>query len=310
MLGPAILHSVGYSGSWGQTLLSVDAFAAKAAALGYQGVMLMAKRPHLSPLDYNAEARSRLRGRLRELGLNTVVIAGYTNFTADLEHGEVPHREIQIAYVVELARLASDLGGGIVRVFTGYDNPASSYLAQWNMIVAALKECAQRAAQFGVTIGVQNHHDMGVGSDTMFDLIEAVGEPNCRALFDAWSPALHGEDLYKVARRMAPLTAHTTIADYQLRPRYRYNAAVINYEKQTPYAQAVPMGEGFIDYQGFLRGLADGGFSGSIAYEMCSPLLGGGAEGTLDRYGRRFLEYIGSFRNGSAEAAVRLDKST
>jgi sugar phosphate isomerase/epimerase len=301
---------VSYSGSWGQKALPVEAFVDKAATLGYQGVMLMAKRPHLSPLDYDADARARLRDRLAARGLGTAVLAGYTNFTADLEHGEVPHREIQIGYVVELARLARDLGGSIVRIFTGYDSPASSYLAQWNMIVAALKECARRTADLGVMVGVQNHHDMGAGSATMRDLIEAVDEPNCRALFDAWSPALHGDDLYQAARTMAPLTVHTTIADYQLRPRYRYNAAVINYEKETPYAQAVPMGDGFIDYGSFLRGLADGGFTGSLAYEMCSPLLGGGSEENLDRYARRFLEYIGSFRSSLSDSAVPARQTT
>jgi sugar phosphate isomerase/epimerase len=304
MVGPLLLHSVSYSGSWGQASLPVDGFLEKAAELGYDGVLLMAKRPHLSPLDWNSAGRAQLRSRMEQLGLRTVVLAGYTNFTGDLEHSEVPHREIQVQYVTELARLVRDLGGSVVRIFTGYHHPAASYLAQWNLTVNALRECAQRAAELGVTIGVQNHHDLGVGWETMHDLITAVGEPNCRALFDAWSPALHGDDLYAAARRMAPLTAHTTVADYQLRPRYRYNAGVINYERETPYAQAVPMGDGFIDYGAFLRGLTDGGFTGSVAYEMCSPLLGGSSEEVLDSYARRFLEYIESFRSAAAIGAA------
>ncbi|MBM3810666.1 MAG: sugar phosphate isomerase/epimerase [Acidimicrobiia bacterium] len=295
-LGPAILHSVSYSGSWGQAFLSLDEFLARAAGLGFQGVMLMAKRPHLSPLDYDAAARERLRNRLDSLGLRTICLAGYTNFTCDLQHTEIPHREIQIQYVVELARLTAGIGGNLVRVFTGYDHPASSHLPQWNMVVAALKECAQRTAHLGVTIGVQNHHDVGVDYQSMFDLIQAIGEPNCRALYDAWAPALQEQDLVAAAALMAPVTAHTTIADYQLRPRYRYNAPVINYVPQTPYAQAVPMGEGFIDYEGFLRSMLEHGFSGSLAYEMCSPLLGGGSLENLDRYARKFLEYMERFR--------------
>lgn len=296
MIGSAILHSVSYSGSWGQAFLPLEELVDKAAELGYQGVMLMAKRPHLSPLDWDSAARAHLRSRIESRGLKTVVIAGYNNLTADLEHGEVPHREIQISYIVELARLAKDLGGSIVRVFTGYENPASTYLPQWNLIVSTLKECAVRAADLGVTIGVQNHHDIGVGYESMHDLIHAVNEPNCRALFDAWSPALHGDDLYKAARRLGKLTVHTTVADYQIRPRYKYDAALVNYNRQTPYVQAVPMGDGFIDYNGFLSGLLESGFSGSIAYEMCSPLLDGGDMATLDRYGRRFLEFLDGFQ--------------
>src|SRR3954465_14307291 len=47
-----VLHSVSYSGSWGQQFLPLDDFIGKAADLGYDGVMLMAKRPHLSVLDW------------------------------------------------------------------------------------------------------------------------------------------------------------------------------------------------------------------------------------------------------------------
>ncbi|MBK5290240.1 MAG: sugar phosphate isomerase/epimerase [Acidobacteriia bacterium] len=297
MFAPALLHSVSYSGSWGQAFLTLEQFIAKAADLGFQGVMLMAKRPHLSPLDFQAHQRARLRRQLEQLGLKTVCLAGYTNFTADLEHTEIPHREIQTQYVLELARLASDLGGGLVRVFTGYENPASSFLPQWNLVIASLKECAQRIAPLGVTLGVQNHHDIGVGHESMYDLIRAVDEPNCKALFDAWAPALQGEDLAVSAACLAPLMVHTTVADYQLRPRYQYVPALVNYQAKTPYVQAVPMGDGFIDYKAFLTALAEHGFSGSIAYEMCSPLLGGGGLENLDSYARKFLQYLEQLRN-------------
>lgn len=297
MLGPALLHSVGYSGSWGQAALSLDDFVDKAADLGFQGVMLMAKRPHLSPLDFDEPARRRLRDRLQARGLTTVVVAGYTNFTADLEHGEIPHREIQIQYVVELARLARDIGSPIVRIFTGYDHPASNYSAQWNMITAALRECARRTAPLGITLGVQNHHDMAVGYQTLLDLWQAVDEPNCRPLFDAWAPALHGDDLGSAAKLFGGITPHTTVADYQLRPRYKYNPTLVNYEPQLAWTQAVPMGEGFIDYRAFLAGLTASGFEGSVAYEMCSPLLHGGAIETLDRYARAFLAYLEEFKS-------------
>lgn len=300
MIQASILHSVSYSGSWGQHSLSVDEFAEKAAELGFGGVMLMAKRPHLSVLDWNADRRRKLRDRLERLGLGTVVIAGYTNFTADLEHGDIPHREIQIRHVAELAETARDLGGSLVRVFTGYEHPAATPHAQWKMVVEALRESARRAAELGVTVGVQNHHDIACGFESLDDLIAEVGEPNCRAMFDAWAPALQGADIVAAARRLAPLTVHTTVANYQLRPRHRYAAAVVNYEKLTPAVQAVPMDEGFIDYTGFLSALEAGGYDGAVAYEMCSPLRGGGGLENLDRYARKFLEFMRAFRERAA----------
>ena len=54
-------------------------------------------------------------------------------------------------------------------------------------------------------------------------------------MFDAWAPALHGDDLPTAARRLAKYTVHTTIANYQKRPRYRYVPSLVNYEKLTPW---------------------------------------------------------------------------
>ena len=297
---PALLHSISYSGSWGQARLSVEEFIDKAAELGFEGVMLAAKRPHLSILDYGAAARERLREQIARRRIRHVCVAAYNNFTADWEHGDVPHREIQVLYLAELARLTRDLGGQLLRVFTGYEHPAAGYLPQWNAVAAALKELAQRAAEFGVTIGVQNHHDLGAGFEAQYDLVQAVGEPNCKALFDAWAPALHGADLIAAARKMASITVHTTMADYQKRPRYQYEPAIVNYRPLDPYVQAVPMGEGFIDYRGFLRALEENGFSGTLAYEMCSPLEGGGSMENLDACARRFL----AFRDAAVPAAA------
>ena len=111
-------------------------------------------------------------------------------------------------------------------------------------------------------------------------------------MFDAWSPALQGVDLVAAARALAPFTAYTTIADYVRRPRFRYVPALVNYQQETDAVRAVPMGEGFIDYRGFLGALRDAGFDGTVAYEMCSPLQGGGSEANLDRCACRFLDWM------------------
>jgi sugar phosphate isomerase/epimerase len=232
-----------------------------------------------------------LRKRIDAHGVR-VAIASYNNFTADWEHADIPQLELQIHYIVELARLVRDLGGNLVRVFTAYEHPAAPFREQWRAVERALKECALRAADLGVTIGVQNHHDIAVGYESHYDLIRAVGQPNCKALFDAWAPALHGDDLCNAAQLMAPITVHTTIANYQLRPRYRYNPAIVNYTKATPSVEAVPIDEGFIDYRAFLTAMGDAGFRGSVAYEMCSPLRGGGSIENLDSYAVRFLEFL------------------
>jgi sugar phosphate isomerase/epimerase len=254
--------------------------------------MLMAKRPHLSMLDYSSDGRRRLRVWIEKRGLRHVCLAGYTNLTADLAHPDIPQYEFQVAHIVELARAAHDLGSRSVRIFTGYEDNTVSFQRQWDLVIAALREAADRAAGFGVTIGVQNHHDIAVDGCSLRDLIVEIDRPNCRAMFDAWAPALHGEDITAPARRLASLSIHTTVANYQKRARYRYIPALVNYETLTPRAQAVPMDEGFIDYPAFFRALNDEGFNGTVAYEMCSPLLGGATLENLDRHAAAFLEFM------------------
>lgn len=287
------LHSVSYAGVWpGQCRLTLDAFLDKARALGYDAVMLMAKRTHLSVLDFSPAARERLRDKLDSLGLEVACLAGYTDFCLGSERPDIPTREMQILYVTELARLARDIGSNLVRVFTGYTAPGVTLDTGWGWCVESLRECSRRAADFGVTIGVQNHHDTAAHFESLFDLLEEIGEPNCRAMFDAWSPALHGSDLVDGVGKMSPYIVHTTVADYVRRPRFSYVPQLVNYARETDAIRAVPMGEGFIDYRSFFGALREAGYKGYVAYEMCSPLRGGGSEDNLDRCAKRFLEYM------------------
>jgi len=286
------LFSVSYAGLWGQHALDLHAFIRKAAALGYPAVELMGKRPHLSILDMTEEELNRIRKTAEQCGVEIATIAGYTDFTAGKAHGEVPLVEVQVAYVRELARLAQHLGGKIVRIFTGYTTDPDAHQDDWDKCVEAVRHCAEAAQKFGVIIGMQNHHDVGVGWRSYLEFLDDVGHPNCRAMFDPWAPALHGDELYECARALAPRMVQTTLADYVRLERYRYVAGLVNYERLTPMARAVPLGEGFLRLDGFFAGLKDGGFDGYVAYEMCSPLKGGGSEANLDAAAAKSLAKI------------------
>jgi sugar phosphate isomerase/epimerase len=189
--------------------------------------------------------------------------------------------------------MAKTLGGKIVRVFSGYYSGQNDYQRDWSTCVAALREAASAAAEYGVILGLQNHHDVGVSVDAFEELLDDVAHPNLRAMFDPWAPALHGDDLYQAARRMAPRMVQTTLADYVQLPRFQYRPDLVNYQQLDPPAvRAVPLGEGFLDLDAFFAGLKEGGFTGYVAYEMCSPLRGGGSEANLDAAARKSLQEI------------------
>jgi sugar phosphate isomerase/epimerase len=287
------LHSVSYAGVWpGQAQVGLAPFFAKAARLGFDAVMLMAKRPHLSLLDMSPGQRREVTKWADGNGVRIAVLAGYNDFAVGSEVPDVPLREMQVYYIGELARLAADLGCPLVRVFTAFERESVPYQTAWGNTVSCLREAAKRAADYGVTLGVQNHHDVAVHVDSLVDLLAEIDQPNCKACFDPWAPALQGADPAAAVPRIAPYLAHTTVADYVRRPRLRYIPALVNYATQTDVVRAVPMGEGFIDYRAFFAALKKASYAGHVAYEMCSPLRGGGSEANLDRCAAAFVQFI------------------
>jgi sugar phosphate isomerase/epimerase len=286
------LFSVSYAGYWGQHKLTLPEFIAKAATLGYDSVMLAGKRPHLSPLDADADCVASVRAELEQHSITCDVIAGYTDL-GPAAATEVPYLEMQIAYVENLCRMAAELRAPFVRVFTAYEVAGHSPYSIWTGVVRALREMCDRAWAHGVTLAVQNHHDIAVHSDALLEMLHDVDRPNCKLGFDAWSPALRGEDLYECAKKMAPHTAITTNADYVRLPRFHYRPELINYERAEPeLVRAVKFGTGFIDYPAFFRGLNEGGFDGQYNYEMCSPIRGGAALENLDEYSKHYVQWM------------------
>ena len=290
------LHSVSYAGYWGQAALNLPQFIARAAKLGYASVTLVGKRPHLSPLEATPELIASLKAALKKAHLRCDVMAGYTNLAQPVGAGcEVPLIEFQIAYVESLARIGSQLGAKVVRIFTAYETGAIDPQGPWQRVVGAVREMCDRAAAHGVTIAVQNHHDLALHTDALLELLGDIDRPNCKLAFDAWSPALRGEHLYEAARKAAPHTIITTNADYIRVPRHRYRPELVNYEPVAPdWVRAVPFGTGFIDYAAFFAGLRDGGYNGLAAYEMCSPLRGGGSAENLDACAKSYLKWMRS----------------
>ncbi len=294
------LHSIGYAGLWrGQALLTVDEFLVKAKELGYDGVMIMAKRPHLSPLDYDKAARARLKKRIEDLGLTLVGLAGYSDFTAGIDKPGIPHTEIQAAYIGQVAELAADLGTKMLRIFTGYERPGIPYDKQYATVVEGITLAAKEAQKFGVTLVVQNHHDIAIHHDAMHWMLKEINLPNVMAGWDAWSPTLEGlskEEIRESILTMKPYLVNTIAADYVVQPRYHYDNTLTNYIADKPVMRATAVGEGIIDYKLFINTLKEIGYQGYLVYEMCEILKGGGSIANLDATAKKFLEYVKQFR--------------
>lgn len=277
-----MLFSVTYAGLWGQHRLDVASFIVKAASMGFSAVQLMGKSPHLSPWRVSEAELERIRAVASEHRVEITTIAAYTDFTGGKSSPEVPFRDMQFAYVRSLAKAAAQLGAKYLRVFTGYATAENAYLEDWERCVSAVRECAIIAQDHGLMLGVENHHDIANGCDAYIEFLNEVNHPNCRAMFDAWLPSLNGEDVEKYARILAPRMIEAIVSDYVCLKRFAFTSGLNNFRPMPGMLRAVPMGEGFVNFPAFFKGLKEGGFDGYVNYKICSPLRGGGSEDNLD----------------------------
>jgi 3-dehydroshikimate dehydratase len=281
------LHSIGYSGVWGgRTILGVEEFVMKAAKLGFDGVELMAKRPHLSPLDYGADEREALRRQASSAGIEIACLASYHDFSHGAEHPDMASLEKEITYLKTVLELARDLACPLVRVYSGYRHAAIPFEQQWESCVAGLTEACSLAEELAVDVGLQNHSALASYTDEILALVREVDSPRLRVILDAPLLVERGEDLCASVRRFGDLIAHTHTSDY----RYVYGRDPGDYFTFRR-VMAVPLGSGVVDYEAFIRSLAEVGFTGYLSYEMCCSLEGGSSEDNLDRLAKRALEY-------------------
>lgn len=292
-----VLHSVSYAGVWpGQASLTVSEFLAKARTLGYPAIALVAKYPHVSPLSYNAKQRDDLKRQIADAGLDLAAMMGYTDFTCGLRRPGLPSAEMNAAYVESLCQLCADLECGYLRIFTGYRLSNITYDIQYQEVVRGIRMAAEIAKRYGVTLLVQNHHDIAAHHAEFAWMLREIDHPSVRAAFDCWScylQGVRGEDLRQAVQSVSPWIGFTTVADYQVLPQFQYEPQLVNYRAQDPpLVRATAPGKGVLDYRSFFTGLRETGYRGYVAYEMCAPLEGGGSEENLDRTARIFLDFL------------------
>ncbi|MBU0713784.1 MAG: sugar phosphate isomerase/epimerase [Verrucomicrobia bacterium] len=291
------LFSVSYAGLWGQAFLGLEDFIARVRSLGYSGVEIMCKRPHLDPFRISDNAIRRLRDLLKKHRLSVSCMAAYTDFNAGANASEVPLADLQVEYIRAIAVVARKLDCGLIRVFTGYENQIEPFGTQWARIITGLRAACDAAREHGVTLGIQNHHDIAVDTKALREMLLEIDRPNLELCVDAWSLHLRGENMDQALRSVREHLAFSTVADYVVLNRHRYRPQLVNYEKVEPaLVKAVQMGKGELDYRTYFAVLKRLGYKGWVSYETCSPLRGGGSIDNLDAYARQFVTYMRSHK--------------
>lgn len=278
------LHSVSYSGFFylGKPL-TVEEAISRVADYGYDGIELMAKRPHASPVDLDGDGRRRVREAASSAGVEIAALAAYNDFSGPDDF----RRELNILYVKEVIKLAADLDVGVVRVFAAGMrdvDPSLPYWRQWELCREGLRESAEVAEEYGVTLALQNHPPIIESYRDVLSMVEEVGSPSLKACIDPelmvwagdvdpYSPGLAGR-LREVYREVGDILVHVHVGDSVERPgKIIWVKGGGGSMVKATRLERVPLGKGFFGRiaKPFVEALKSVGYRGFISYEICSP---------------------------------------
>ncbi|MEI6782119.1 MAG: sugar phosphate isomerase/epimerase family protein [Verrucomicrobiota bacterium] len=315
------IYSVTYRGVWYKgEALNVFQLARLAKSQGWEGLELDTERPHAAPMDMRADDRKRLRDLAAELSLPLSAVSP----NCDLSSPVPSRQEAVICYVRECIKLAHDLGAPICKIFaawrgiTLHDGIGSYDLTYahdpypfWkedrrHFAVAAIRELAQVAGDYGVTLAIQNHGPDLVNNyrDTL-SLIEEVGSPHFKACMD-----INIEDEPESAARAWEMVK----ASGKLQVHSHVNGEFV----RDAEGQVVLAGAGYFDqhfwgrkvaYPAYFEALAASGYEGYLDWEFCHPAMENGKSVGIEyvhNQTRLAFEYMNQLRaNALAKLAQR-----
>nr|WP_246438692.1 TIM barrel protein [Novosphingobium piscinae] len=162
-----------------------------------------------------------------------------------------------VAAVRESIAATAALGRPPLILASGFRVEGMSEADHFANAVAALKEAAALAEEAGVMLLLEPLNtrlfaSMYLVSTSLgLDLVEAVGSPNLRLLYDVWHSACMGEDMAAVLAGRIHLVAHVQVADMD--------------DRHEP-------GTGTLDWAEVMRTLASLGYAGGIGLEYLPTL--------------------------------------
>jgi sugar phosphate isomerase/epimerase len=158
-------------------------------------------------------------------------------------------RRHTIEHFKELAVLTAEWGGKILLYIPGWAVYGTPLRQAWQWSVEALREIAQFAAPYGVTLVIEpTSFDSNIVDrcDDAIMLMEEVGEPNVKLMFDTFHVLYRREVCTDYVYRMGKNLKHMHISDND----------------------RLPPGEGRGDFVGVINALKDIDFDGYLAMEL------------------------------------------
>ena len=159
------------------------------ARIGYQGIELMARAPHLPPDTPAARVRD-IKRMIDDHGLIVSNIAGYAGGYSQLDEDQA---RAQLEDLARLLEIANALGCPLVRHQPGGPSYDQASEEQWRRAVTWTQRAADLGERAGVRLVVELHpNGLVETADSTFDFLKRVGRDNVGAIFDPGNMYLAG----------------------------------------------------------------------------------------------------------------------
>jgi L-ribulose-5-phosphate 3-epimerase len=159
------------------------------ARLGFQGVELMARAPHLPPNTPAARVRD-IKRMVDDLGLVVCNIAGYAGRYSQLNDEQAA---AQLEDLARLLEIANAMNCPLVRHQPGGPSYDKASEEQWKRAVYWTQRASDLAGRAGVRLVVELHPDGLVETaDSALDFLQRVAKDNVGAIFDPGNMYLAG----------------------------------------------------------------------------------------------------------------------
>ena len=232
----------------------------KVAAAGYDAIELNAEtmpwaEPHVTPAFSRGE-RKRLRRKAADAGLIVSAVGAHVNMVeADPEK-----RKANVEYALGCIELAADLGTEVAHLLSGQPPTGVPRREALKWLVEGVGRCIERGQTMGVKVAfepVATHLVCDVAS--LQELMESLKPSELYVNFDPSHLHVHGDDVAVAVRTFGGRIAHIHVKDASGTPD----------DYQFP-----PLGQGDVDFSGFIGAVQETGYRGVLSVEYEANAFG------------------------------------
>lgn len=224
------------------------------AEIGYEGIEIVCGPAAHLHSDAPSDELDKVRAMLERHSLKVAAINPYTVKPLP----EMAAEGGAQAFYERLVEIAVALGAPTVNFLTG--KPAGSDADGWRSMINALKPILHYAGERSIDLSIHNHENHLIDTpDKARLLIQTIGLPNLKSLFDVTNFYILGSDVPAAVQRLSPYLRHAHIKGVV--GLFPYNHFLVPGETGDQFP-----------FDPFAQALAEAGYDGYISVETFSHM--------------------------------------